>query len=465
MALPECPSCGSEDVRTLAAAYTAGTSQLSATSAYIGAKENRGVVVSGGLAQTLLAKGLRPPRKKEWTVIGWFFIWGIVALVVLGIALANDMDYDRIDQLLLPFSIAGIVLFSTISAVFNYERAKQYNDTVYAEELRIWRNSFVCERCLTVFERTGLSNYEVTPVVAERVRLTPDRRYLSGTVPADMVKASSDGKLGRHLPRLDDQENDIALRDITTEKLHSLAIKGQVDAQLELGNRYEIGFDEDENVPEAVKWFRLAAEGGNTDAQFRLGSIYHYGAEGFPENVNEAVKWFRMAAKAGNAEAKARLGSIYYSGAEGLPENRKEGLKWLLAAIKQGCAAAERELGWCYDHGFGFEQDYSRAAEWYTKAAFKGDQLAKKYLSTLRQRSSDANQLALNAYFKESKDLEANAAQLAFEQGLSLLSGNGVEKNEERGLELIWKSAQLGYPEALSWLCEHPNTETDSDVD
>ena len=44
-----------------------------------------------------------------------------------------------------------------------------------------------------------------------------------------------------------------------------------------------------ENDQEAVKWFRLAAEQGDADAQYNLGYMYALG-EGVAKNDQEAVK-------------------------------------------------------------------------------------------------------------------------------------------------------------------------------
>ena len=44
------------------------------------------------------------------------------------------------------------------------------------------------------------------------------------------------------------------------------------------------------DYPQAVKWFRKAAEQGNAFAQFNLGQIYTQG-KGVPQDYAEAVKW------------------------------------------------------------------------------------------------------------------------------------------------------------------------------
>ena len=71
-----------------------------------------------------------------------------------------------------------------------------------------------------------------------------------------------------------------------------------------------------------VKWYRLAADQGDAEAQGWLGYCYYFG-EGIREDKREAVKWYRLAAGQGNAEAQRRLGYCYFWG-EGIREDKRE---------------------------------------------------------------------------------------------------------------------------------------------
>ena len=69
-----------------------------------------------------------------------------------------------------------------------------------------------------------------------------------------------------------------------------------------MGNCYNEGVGVEQDLSEAVKWFRLAAEQGYAPAQFNLGASYNNG-EGVAENKDEAIKWFRLAAEQGDEDA------------------------------------------------------------------------------------------------------------------------------------------------------------------
>ena len=62
-----------------------------------------------------------------------------------------------------------------------------------------------------------------------------------------------------------------------------------------------LGLPKDE--AEAVKWYRMAAEQGQANAQDNLGFAYAKGL-GVPKDEAKAVKWCRMAAEQGGSTRK-----------------------------------------------------------------------------------------------------------------------------------------------------------------
>lgn len=110
----------------------------------------------------------------------------------------------------------------------------------------------------------------------------------------------------------------------------------------------------------------VKAEAGDIDAQFRVGAAYDYG-KGAPRDGNEAMKWYRMAAERGNAEAQNSVGS-------GLQEEKRyeEALSWYEKAAAQGHPLATNSLAYLYDLGLGVKQDRRKGFELYSRAADLG---------------------------------------------------------------------------------------------
>ena len=118
------------------------------------------------------------------------------------------------------------------------------------------------------------------------------------------------------------------------EQFRSLAEKGSVKAQFNLGFMYNKGEGVIQNDEEALKWFSKAAEQGSIMAQYRLGEMYFRG-EGVSQNYTEAVKWFHKAAQQGDSYAQVNLGFIYGSGS-GVPTNFVKAHLWYSLAKAQG---------------------------------------------------------------------------------------------------------------------------------
>ena len=89
------------------------------------------------------------------------------------------------------------------------------------------------------------------------------------------------------------------------------AISGNASAQWSLGYMYAMGsVDGTDKViakdsAEAVKWFRKAAEQGESHAQLCLGACYAVG-DGVIKDYVEAYRWYNLASAQGEQDAKAR---------------------------------------------------------------------------------------------------------------------------------------------------------------
>jgi Sel1 repeat len=61
------------------------------------------------------------------------------------------------------------------------------------------------------------------------------------------------------------------------------------------------------DYPEAVRWYRKAADQGYAKAQYDLGNMYSQG-KGVPQDYAEAARWYRKAADQGDTRAQRILG-------------------------------------------------------------------------------------------------------------------------------------------------------------
>ena len=92
--------------------------------------------------------------------------------------------------------------------------------------------------------------------------------------------------------------------------LSMMAEQGDAAAQYCFGLMYQQGglmYKGTKAVPqdmaEALKWVRKAAEQGYPEAQYHLGLVYGLG-KGVPQDYVQAYTWFSAAAAQGNIKAK-----------------------------------------------------------------------------------------------------------------------------------------------------------------
>ena len=151
---------------------------------------------------------------------------------------------------------------------------------------------------------------------------------------------------------------------------HLAAELGNSEAQYYLGECYYNGRGVTQVDTEAIMWYRKAAEQGHAIAQCNLGLCYEKG-NGVKQDYIEAFKWYRKSAEQGYAIAQCNLGLCYYYGKK-IPQNCDEVFKWYSKSADQGYAVAQNNLGNSYENGQGVAQDYAEAAKWYRKSAEQG---------------------------------------------------------------------------------------------
>ena len=79
---------------------------------------------------------------------------------------------------------------------------------------------------------------------------------------------------------------------------------------------------------------KLTATGGDADAQFELAGLYAEG-NGVKQNLTEAVKWCRKAAEQGHDGAQYKLGLSYQNG-KGVPQSDTDAYIWLNISAENG---------------------------------------------------------------------------------------------------------------------------------
>jgi TPR repeat protein len=150
-------------------------------------------------------------------------------------------------------------------------------------------------------------------------------------------------------------------------KLRPAAETGHVKSQVLLGVILDAAeFDED-----AAGMFRRAADAGDAEGEFYLGSMYSNG-EGVKKDEAEALRLLKSAADKGHQQALRVVAAAYADGMLGIGEagrQSQDALSWIRRSADQEDSRALRTLAEAYRSGrFGLGTDAKMADELLAKA-------------------------------------------------------------------------------------------------
>lgn len=94
----------------------------------------------------------------------------------------------------------------------------------------------------------------------------------------------------------------LAEDEIDIPALQQAAEEGDPDAQFQLGSAYQMGEGVAQSDLKGVYWMKKAANQGNVDAQFNLGMVYR-GGYGVPMDYITAYMWLEIAVANGSSRA------------------------------------------------------------------------------------------------------------------------------------------------------------------
>jgi uncharacterized protein len=110
-----------------------------------------------------------------------------------------------------------------------------------------------------------------------------------------------------------------------------------------------------------------------------------YYGDGVTKNYDEAFKWFRFAAESGNSTAQAFLGAMYANG-KGVPKDQVAAIEWFMLAAQQGDLDGQFNLGLLFSEGDDEIRNLESAYVWWFIAASNGDGMAQKKRRILEQK-------------------------------------------------------------------------------
>ena len=223
-----------------------------------------------------------------------------------------------------------------------------------------------------------------------------------------------------------------------------------------------------QDVSKALELFHAEAEKGNVLAIFDIGKMYRNGLLG-EDNVPNADEYFQKAlhgflaleptAKRLKPYVQYRIGKMYALG-YGTEQNYMAAFEWFTKSAAAGNKFAQYSLGSLYFYGNGIAQSYEKAFEYYKLSADQDNAYAcyetAKMLRDGIGVDKDTEQAEI--YFQKAYSglhkivVENPDDKILYRLGVMTFSGTGCDANRDLGIEYIKQSAELGNEYAQAFL-------------
>jgi TPR repeat protein len=222
----------------------------------------------------------------------------------------------------------------------------------------------------------------------------------------------------------------------------ALAIKGDAEAQLRLGQSFKSGVGVERDESEYLKWVTRSANQsclfsmkllsmhffftdpqksfywdlrgaslGDRYAQHSVALAFYYG-RGVDKRPELAKIWYEKAANQGSVNSQFQLGEMWENGEGGLPKSLTEAARWYKLAANGGSARAQFRLGQMYSIGQGVPLNLVEAHKWFNLSASSDDESVsndakyQRYLLEFKMSRSeieDARKASANFVIEETK--------------------------------------------------------------
>lgn len=242
------------------------------------------------------------------------------------------------------------------------------------------------------------------------------------------------------------------------------------NALLELAYQYAIGEIVPMNKAKSIEYIDRALEKNYAEAASFAGYNAENGllSEDEQPDYEKALAYYLKGGELNNQACLEQLGRYYRLGLAGEP-NYEQAIFYNQKAIETYQSTFSLvELAICYEAGLGVEEDYAKAAELYQKAAELNEPYAYYQLGVYHQNglltAGEPNYPTAFDYFNTAYDLGYDYA--GYNIGLYFLNGYGVEKDSEKGLEILEEQiANQNYKAAVDIALYYEDQEDEENID
>lgn len=230
------------------------------------------------------------------------------------------------------------------------------------------------------------------------------------------------------------------------------ALKGDAQAQNQLGERYENGRDVPKDASQAFKWYQQSALQGFAAGLTNLARMYDLGY-GVEKNLFEAAALYRKAAEKNFAPAQSHYGYALAYG-RGVETDLVGSFNWFQKSAAQGYSLGQNNLGHAYAIGRGVKQDLEKAVVLYQQAAEGKNSLAQTNLAMAYTTGQGIGQDLKIAEMWFRRAAEQGSREAQFRLGVVYATGRGVNADQAEAFQWYQRAASQGHTAAQNNLAE-----------
>lgn len=174
----------------------------------------------------------------------------------------------------------------------------------------------------------------------------------------------------------------------------------------------------------------------------------------FPDYIIEYVrKILQFEIEKGNHHAMNYMGAVYYDGDRGFEQDFTKAVEYYKMAADNGSRQAQENLGYCYYYGRNVEIDYEKAFNYFALGAFDGHlisvyKIADMYANGYYVQKNEREAYNLYKYCEEKmddKDIDYIAGPVYLRLGKAYLNGKGTEVDLKEALRCFMEAEKYLY--------------------
>lgn len=203
-----------------------------------------------------------------------------------------------------------------------------------------------------------------------------------------------------------------------------------------------------------MEYLLAAVQSGYPPAMTRYARALEEG-DGIEQNIPEALRWYTLAAEAGEGEAAYLAAEMLRFGREPfLAPQPERSMEFLHRSAQLGDAYAMLEYARCYDEGVGVGKDPGQARKWYLRAAEAGNSEACLHAGCMLLEGiggAVSPQQAVELLETAAADGHTEAA---YYLAGCCMQGVGISPNPRRAQELMKRCAEAQFFDAAEILAQ-----------